>query len=344
MPRFRVIQDPAPTLAGVDVESFLRSLGGPAVILFTGRDSDRTRALVTLLHGNEPSGVIALRRWVQAQEKPAVNLLCVVASVHAALTAPTFSHRMLPRARDLNRCFRPPYDDEQGLLAQEILELLRVHRPEAVIDMHNTSGSGPPFGVCSHLDKQHDALASLFSRRLLLSSLKLGALMEISDATCPTVTVEVGGRLDDAAHELAYEGLIRYANSPSVLSGDEDADWGMEILCNPLRLELADGVTLAYGEAPVAGHDITLRADIEHHNFGSVDARTPLGWVERPPTKLFRALDADGKCAVDSLVRRDGGLLYPARHLQLFMITTNAAIAQSDCVFYAVAANDVSDL
>ncbi len=337
MRRFRFYRDPPRDLAGPSPEGFLRELGGPACLLFTGRDPTRTRALVTLLHGNEPSGVYALRRWLQAGEQPAVNLLCIVASVHAALETPSFSHRMLPRARDLNRCFRPPYEGEQGSLAQEILELLHIHRPEAVVDMHNTSGSGPSFGVCTHLDRQHDALVALFTRRLIVSHLRLGALMEISDEDCPTVTVEVGGRQDQEAHDLAWEGLNRYASAEQVLANSDDLDWGLEILRDPIRLELQDGVTLGYGGAPRPGHDITLRSDIEHHNFGVVDRDTRLGWLSGDPRALFRARDAIGRCAVHALVRSEGGDLYPARDLKLFMITTNAAIAETDCLFYAVA-------
>ncbi len=337
--RFRFLKNPVADLAGASSEEFLENLGGPSCLLIDGHDTSRARAFVTLLHGNEPSGLHALRRFIAEQQQPAVNLLCVVASVHAALQKPSFSHRMLPRARDLNRCFRPPFDDEQGRLAEEILELLRLHHPEAVVDMHNTSGSGPAFGVVTHLDRQHDALISLFTRRLVVSHLNLGALMEISDVNCPTVTVEVGGRQDDEAHALAYEGLLRYATAEHVLAPEESVDWGLELFSNPIRLELQDGVTLAYGESPQPGHDVTLRSDIEHHNFGVVDASTPLGWITGDPRSLFRAIDAEGRCAVAALVRDDEGDLYPAMDMKLFMITTNAGIAQSDCLFYAVAAD-----
>ncbi|GAB5412968.1 MAG: hypothetical protein Cons2KO_05710 [Congregibacter sp.] len=337
MQRFKFLRDPDPSLAGVDAADFLGRLGQPSCLFFTGRDPSRTRALVTLLHGNEPSGLMAVQRWLSLGQTPAVNLLCIVASVHAALATPIFSHRMLPRARDLNRCFKAPFDDEQGRLAEEILELLRLHRPEAVIDMHNTSGSGPSFGVCTHVDRQHDALTSLFTRRLIVSRIRLGALMEISDERCPTVTIEVGGRLDDEAHALAFDGLCRYADAERVLAADDPPDWGLELLDDPVRLELRDGVTLAYGESPVAGHDITLRRDIEHHNFGSVHCDTPLGWINGAVRELFLAINSSGKCALDAVVREDRGVLYPAQSLKLFMITTNAHIAETDCLFYAVA-------
>jgi len=334
--RFKFIRDPGTAIAGDNVEAFLRELGGPACLFLTGTDKSRTRALVTLLHGNEPSGAMALYRWLRSGQRPAVNVVCVVASVAAAVEPPLFSHRMLPRARDLNRCFRPPFEDAQGELAEEILEILRLHHPEAVVDMHNTSGSGPAFGVCTHMDRQHDALVSLFTQRLIISNLGLGALMEISEDSFPTVTVEVGGRLDDEAHELAYEGLCRYFTEPTVLDQGE-TDWGLELLRDPIRLELNDNVTLTYADQPCPNYDITLKTDIEHHNFGIVSADTLLGWARGPDRVLFSALDAGGDCAVTRLVRIENGELYPAQPLKLFMITNNAAIAESDCLFYAVA-------
>jgi hypothetical protein len=333
--RFRFLRDPAPGELGGSVEEFLTLLGGPACLLISGRDPGRCRALVTLLHGNEPSGVLALHRWLRSGERPAVNLVCIVASVGAALTEPLFTHRMPPRARDLNRCFRPPFDDAQGKLAEEILELLRVHRPEAVIDMHNTSGSGPSFAVCTFADRAHDALAALFTRRLIVSQLHLGALMERSDRDCPTVTIEVGGRLDQEAHRCAFEGLCRYAAVEHLYAG-APAPAAIEQLRDPVRLELRDGVSLTYADVPSMEHDITLCTDIEHHNFGTVAPTVLLGWTGGEPTRLFRAVDAGGACAVARLVTVEAGQLRPAQALKLFMITSNAAIAESDCLFYAV--------
>ncbi len=335
MRRFKFARDPQAGEVGETVEAFLDWMGGPACILLSGEDESRTRALVTLLHGNEPSGSMALHRWLRSGRRPAVNVVCVIASVAAAQEEPLFSHRMLPRARDLNRCFRPPFDDAQGALAEEILALLRLHHPEAVVDIHNTSGSGPSFGVCRYTDLSHDALVSLFTRRQVISDLDLGSLMELTEEHCPTVTVEVGGRLDEEAHELAFEGLCRYFESPQVLY-PERTDWGLETFVDPIRLELQDNVTLTYAEAPCENYDITLRPDIEHHNFGRVAGETPLGWARGEAARLFRAQDGGGRCAVARLVRIEEGMLFPAQDLKLFMITTNAHIAHADCLFYAV--------
>ena len=103
----KFVRNPLATELGNHVEAFLAWMGGPTCFLLEGDDPTRTRALVTLLHGNEPSGVMALFRWLKSGQQPAVNVVCIVASVAAALEPPLFSHRMLPRARDLNRCFMP---------------------------------------------------------------------------------------------------------------------------------------------------------------------------------------------------------------------------------------------
>lgn len=336
--RFTFLHNPGEHDLAQTPDALLLRYGGPLCIKVDGEDSSRCRALVTLLHGNEPSGVHAIWHWLRSGERPAVNLLLVIASVSAALYEPAFSHRMLPRARDLNRCFRPPFEEEQGRLAEEILTLLELHAPEAVVDMHNTSGRGPDFAVVAFDDSRHDAIAGLFTHRLVVCSLGLGALMESSSDTCPIVTVEVGGREDPGAHGIALAGLQRFARSANISRQRSEAP-RLEKLNAPLRLELRAGVTLTYADTPQQGHDVTLNPVIEHHNFGTVTVHTPLGWTHSDSPQLFQARDAAGLCAVRQLVQVIDGVLYPAQPLILFMITTHAGIAESDCLFYAVSAD-----
>jgi succinylglutamate desuccinylase/aspartoacylase family protein len=331
--------DPNAAQIGDSVHTFMDFLQGPAAILLTGEDRSRTRAFVTLLHGNEPSGLLALFRWLKSGRRPAINTLCVIASVKAASAPPVFSQRMLESERDLNRCFTPPYDDAQGLLAQSILEVLHLHKPEAVIDMHNTSGSGPAFAVATHMDQQHDALTSLFTERLVITSLKLGALMEISEHLSPTVTIECGGRQDEEAHAIAWDGLQRYFSRHQVLAS-EPADWGLELLHNPVRLELSLGYTLCYAEQYSAKYDLSLPPSIEHLNSGITKKDTLLGWVDASETpsmtELFSCKNSREACVLKQLLYISDGKLLTCQDLKLFMITTNPLIAQSDCLFYAV--------
>ncbi|MEQ8801365.1 MAG: succinylglutamate desuccinylase, partial [Haliea sp.] len=115
-------------------------------------------------------------------------------------------------------------------------------------------------------------------------------------------------------------------------------------LRNPIRLELNPGIELAYAEQPDAAYPVVLRPDIEQLNFGVVQPDVPLGWVRGELRSLFWAQDASGRCAVSRLLRVADGRLYPAAPLKLFMITTNTAIARSDCLLYAIEQDELADV
>jgi hypothetical protein len=329
--------DPAAQQLGADVVEFMARLGEPACLVVPGRDSSRCRMVVTLLHGNEPSGAIALQRWLSDSERvpPAVDVYCVVMNIAAAATEPLFSHRQLPGLRDLNRCFRAPYDDAPGMLAKSLLELIEQVRPEALIDIHNTSGTGPSFGVAVHFDQRHDVLVSYFTERLIITDLRLGALMELSEQKVPSVTIECGGSQDTQSHAIAYEGLMRLVQVDDLFA-TTDEDWPLDVLHNPVRLELDDSLEIAYAEQHQAAADLSLRVDIERFNFGEVEPSTRLGWLTPAAWQKIAVLNSHGENLRDEYLRVEDGGLFPATRLKLFMITSDAAIAKSDCLLYAV--------
>jgi len=111
---------------------FLQQLGGPAWFTLAGRDTSRRRVIVTLLHGNEPSGLKAVHALLSEEMVPATDLGILVAGADAALCEPLLTHRYIPGERDLNRCFKPPRDSKQGELAEAILDLIYGYAPEAV--------------------------------------------------------------------------------------------------------------------------------------------------------------------------------------------------------------------
>ena len=343
MKHLRFIENPGADAIGDSPEDFLEYLAQPACIYLGGENPGRTRAFVTLLHGNEPSGLRALFHWLKSGRRPAVNMLCFVPSVEAALQPPLYSHRMLTGRRDLNRCFRPPFSDQQGELAEEILELLQQHRPECVVDMHNTSGSGPGFGVAVSVDARHRALVSQFTSTLVTNDLRLGALMEISEHLFPTVTIECGGRLDENAHQLAWEGLQSYMTAENVFS-DELAERELDVFQNPVRLEVNEGCDLVYADRAQPGSELTLKSDIERYNFEFITRGTPIGWISNNDLSVFSAHNLQRQSVVEHLLAIEQGQVVVAQDLKLFMATSNAEIARLDCLFYAASVNGDSVL
>lgn len=335
--RFRTWTNPKPGTLGRSVTEFLQTLAGPAHIHVHGKQRNRCRVVVTLLHGNEPSGVGAVFHMLERSVVPAVDVHFFIPNIAAALAPPGFHYRMLPGRRDLNRCFKPPYTDAEGNIARALLDTIAELRPEAAIDIHNTSGEGPAFAVTTHMDQRHDALAALFSHRMVVTNLRLGALMEISERLCPTVTVECGGARSEAAHHTAISGLQKYLTQADVLTPGP-FELPLDFYHNPIRLEFLDKASarLAYQKSPAIDGGLTLRPDIEKYNFNVITPDDCLGFIDEDSLQNLSARTARGEDKVQHYFISHEGRLHTTMALKLFMITTNADIARDDCLFYFV--------
>ncbi|GHF23814.1 hypothetical protein GCM10017044_17980 [Kordiimonas sediminis] len=331
------LQDPSRRELGETPLDFLHSVTGPVVIDVSGRDTSRTRVVSTLIHGNEPSGLFAAHRWLLEGITPVTNMRFIIASVEAALMEPLLTTRFLYGERDLNRCFgrieNAQHEGRDAQRALSIAEAIRAISPDCVVDLHNTSGSGPAFALATVNSQHNRSLASLFCRRLILTDLRLGSLME-TDFGCPTITVECGGADDAESHETAYLGIQELAQIDRFREGHHHTL--VDVLRHPLRVEVEEQVSLSYHfeRDPVA--DISLRADIEHCNTGITSAGTPLGWLNRGSLDQLKLVDEAGNHVVNRLLRVSGGQIFTVQDVRIFMATTRADIAKSDCLFYVV--------
>ncbi len=335
-----VLDDVPTELLGGSVLEFLHALGGPTAFVQRGRHGAPRRVLATLIHGDEPSGICALWKWLQSGAVPYSDTLFIVGNVEAATAAPGFAWRHLDDERDLNRCFRPPFAGRQGTLCRAMLDVIAEFDPACLIDVHNTSGVGPAFGVTPEHSAQHESLMTGFSEKLIVSDIRLGALMEAATEICPSITVECGGAIDTYADNVAEQGFEFFLNAADPLrTGDRDVP--MELLHYPVRVELKPRRTIGYGHVP-DGADVVLVHDVERFNFGVVSPDHHLGWLGDDGVQALTAMSADGRDVIADVLTRDiGGALRPARELKLFMVTTKAQAAREDCLFYAIRADDV---
>ncbi len=339
-PAIDIWENPTPQQMTPSADTLIQRLTGPLWISIEGSDPSRCRVITTLLHGNEPSGLYALHQWICAGQKPAVTLHCFIGAVTAAQTAPLLTHRHLPDQRDLNRCFRPPFEGEQGQLAKSVLQRIESLNPECAIDIHNTSGSGPAFAVSIKLDHEHQQLAQHFTHRLVLTELLLGAFMEITHSKMPVVTIECGGAHEKSAHEVAVQGLDSFARSEDPFQ--PPTPQALDIYRHPLRLEITPGTRISYGEEAVSGRDLTIISDIERFNFGMVTPAQPLAWLPDSDLSKLRAVDSQRHNRIEEVFHIKKQKLYVKRPIKLFMATSQAAIALGDCLFYFVLEEDHS--
>jgi hypothetical protein len=261
-----------------------------------------------------------------------VDIVCFVGAVAAAHAHPSFAHRMLPGRRDLNRCFRPPWDGDDGTVARDVLANLERARPEAVVDLHNNTGHNPAYAISVHPGASHLALASLFVTRFIHSTLRLGSLMEAFLPEVPAVTIECGRALTPQADAFARERLARFA----AMEGLPTAAPRMHVFVEPMRVTLRAGSTVAFAETPQAGSELTLDTDVDRHNFTRLASGTRIGWVARDEPLPLEVRDGAGHDVTRALFDVHAGALVTVRPVIPIMMTTNPIVAAADCLFYIV--------
>ncbi len=333
----RSITDLAPYRELETSAEFLRQLGEPAWLVLEGEDTSRCRVIVTLLHGNEPSGTEAALALIREDFKPIVTTWILIASVKTALEPPLFSHRMLKGNPDLNRCFSHKLGKENTTIhqfAQKIASDITLLNPEAVIDVHNTSGDGPGFCVApssSNYLGMLESFANLFTQTMVMTDIHLGALME-HDFGGPILTVECGGNHSKESHQLAIDGFKRFLTILDISKMPKVTKF--TTYRHPLRLEIKEGYYLNYASEYQLGSDLTLRHDIEQLNFGTTLADNNLGWLGPEGLRGLQVVDIDGIDHINEYFEVRDNELHARNKLHLFMVTKNLEIAVSDCLFY----------
>lgn len=314
-----------------DAGQFLCTLDGAVAIEHRLDDALPWCVVSVLVHGNEPSGFFACHQLLKTGFRPAWNTAWVISSVRAARTAPAFTHRHLPGEYDLNRRFGVhPVDDPVTALAFDITDYIRERQPRWVLDIHNTSGRGPAFGVAVANSNAIARLLSPFTDRLIVTHLVVGSLME-QNFNCPVVTIECGGATDPAAHACASEGLRQLLASPALPAIPSQ----LTLYQHPVRVQLRPGLSLAYADSACTEAVLTLRSDIERLNRVVARAGTCFGWLKAPLAEALSAVNDQRQDVIERLFEVNEGVLQNRVPMQVFMATPRADIALSDCLFYA---------
>ncbi|MGB0936843.1 MAG: hypothetical protein ACPGTQ_05265 [Colwellia sp.] len=344
--------DPSLNSLLADFEQFLLSLTGPTVIDIGGVDDSRTIVITTLLQGNEPSGFIAIHRWLTDRDvniKPKTNMRFILCSVEAASKRPLFIHRSFNSSLNINRCFTTPAHlstlphneaccyERARLIEQAIREV----SPIVIIDLHNATSPSPAYAISAIVTNEILSLTGLFCQSLVLSDLTMGSLMEVP-FDCPFITIECGYKDDIQSHERAYWGISELAKIDKIDSIKNQRH--INVKYKPLRLCLKDGTKLAFANADEGFKGVTLKSDIDYFNFGHIYQDEMIGWVDSQGLNNLQLIDKDGTNIVGQYFYVRENKLLCKNTYQLLKATSNVADATSDCLFYVTRANTMTSM
>jgi hypothetical protein len=346
------LANPCPLTLHADYQQFLLSLTGPTVIDISGKNTKRWRVIVTLINGNEPSGLIGVHRWLTTENqlpKPETNIRIIIASVEAATFNHLFHHSFLPNGVDLSGCFNQSMTDNplQSLestsvdsvsadyiaRAELIEHAIREVKPEAIINIHNTPANSPAFAASSLITPNILSLTSYFCDTIILSSIRLGALMEVK-FNCPNITIECGSAQDEQAHEVAYRGIARF--SQYLCDQTIPQEKSVQILYKPLRMILKQGRELSYNEHDEGASGLTLKHNIEQFNFGGCCEGQMLDWVDEHGLDNVELLNDQDVNVINDYFTVQENRLICRSSFKIFMATQQMDIAIRDCLFYVV--------
>ncbi|WP_286268971.1 M14 family metallopeptidase [Thalassotalea hakodatensis] len=330
------LKNPDQMLLKGDFQQFLLSLDVPTIIDISGKNVDRTRVITTLLHGNGPSGFIAMHRWLTGDShdnKPETNLRFIIVSVEAATSTPLLTTCYLANGIDINRCFgsnlNHGYYQRANLIAQAIKEV----SPEVVIDIHNTPSDGPSFGVTPLVSNDGLTASSFFCDTLVLSGLSRGALME-QNFGCPVITIECGGSKDEQAHAVALQGITELAHCPNLSNYHQKNN--VKIIYKPLCLMVNADVDLHFSQHDEGYSGVTFINKIEQLNYGGVKEGQMLGWLDEHGLNNLMLINDVGDNVIDKYFAVRDNQLISLTCLKVFMATNNVDVAKNDCLFYIV--------
>jgi succinylglutamate desuccinylase len=300
----------------------------PALFHLPGKRSD-TLFVSVLLHGNEPTGFLALQRLLQKYHQ---QILPRPVSIFFGNTqAARLNLRRLDGQPDFNRVWPgtalPESPERQ--ITEQIVAAMRQRKLFASIDIHNNTGLNPHYACVNKLDNDFLQLGALFGRLLVHFTHPKGTQSAAFAEFCPAVTLECGRPGQEYGTEHAFELLdscLHLAEIPSHPVAKQDID----IYHTAAQVTIADDATFSFSEDTA---DLFLNHDLERMNFTDISAGTVLGKTNHSRLPVI-AKNEQGDDVTSRFFSNDAQRLILNRPAMPSMLTLDERVIRQDCLCY----------
>jgi succinylglutamate desuccinylase len=304
-------------------------LPGPTLLRIPG-DKEPPLFICTLLHGDEPTGFLAVQQLLNhytKQEKPLPRSVWLFLGNVAAARD---NVRHLPGQPDFNRMWKGGPLPEHRLVEQ-LLAILKSHKPFAGIDIHNTSGQNPHYACVNKLDGPFIGLGKLFSPMIVYFTRPEEVISRALAEFCTAITVESGLARDPFGvdHVLDFlEQCLALDSIPTNTSTPAEP----KVYHSIARIEVPDNCRIGFGEA-CRKTDFNFIENLESMNFVEQAENTLVGWRRNPDLKLV-VVDEQGQDVSEGFISYMNGEIRLIRSVVPSMFTTFAPNVLDDCLGY----------
>lgn len=325
---------PPPGLFHQTVRDVLRELGTTTWLRLPGTGDEPARAVVTLLHGDEPTGLEALLHVLRRRARFPFDLHVVLGNVEAALHGTGFAHRYLDGQEDGNRVWDGSSASDasaQRRAADSVLGELMAAPLAGLVDLHNTTGANPFHAIVADDQPASLELATRFTTTLLRWRFGVGTLLEAVSPQVPAAAVECGLAGRHASTAFAVDGLRRFLGPPpgSFVPADHDLIGGLR------RVLVRPDVHLRFGGSPDDEVELTLVPDGDSANLREVPAGHVLGHVRPGASQPLQVLAPDGSDVTDRLLTiTPAGAIVTCEPTIPVMVVRSVEAVRKDCLCY----------
>ena len=305
-------------------------LSGPTLIHLPGAQR-RPLFISTLLHGNETTGWEALRELLGRYQGRCLPrpLSIFIGNVQAAK-----EHlRHLDEQPDFNRIWSLGQGLERAM-ALRVLDDVRMLRPVACLDIHNTSGNNPMYACVHRLDDDSLKLARAFSSMSVYVTQPESLLGVACSKLAPALTLECGkpGRRDVELRVSDFlENCLALETPAELAAGGVDS----QLLRPVATVRVPEEISFSFeDQQPSADVDLCFRADLDGHNFSTLPHGTAIARIRAGSGAHLQVLDAEGKDVSARYFRTENGALVTVSDLIPTLLTHNSRIIRQDCLCY----------
>lgn len=324
-----IIDEIPPRLLEVSPKELHQVLPGPTLLRIPG-EMEPPFFICTLLHGDEPTGFLAIQRLLNhytQQEKPLPRSIWLFLGNVAAARE---NVRHFPGQPDFNRIWKGGNLPEHRLVDQ-LLEILKSNKLFAGVDIHNTSGKNPHYACVNKLDGPFISLGKLFSPMIVYFTRPEEVISRALAEFCPAITVE-SGLADDptgVAHVLDFlEQCLALDSIPSNSNNPTQP----RVYHSIARIEVPDNSRIGFGEA-CRDTDFNFIENLESMNFIEQAENTLVGWRRNPDLNLV-VVDEHGEDVSEGFISYKDGEIRLIRSVVPSMLTTFAPNVLDDCLGY----------
>lgn len=310
----------------------------PTLIHLQGR-REEPLFLSTLLHGNEPTGFLALQLLLkQYQDKPLPRSLSIFLG---NLSAAKQKQRRLDNQPDYNRVWpgtEEPESAETRLMQQVVDEMIR-RRVFASVDIHNNTGLNPHYACVNVLENQHLQLATLFNRIVVYFIRPVGVQSAAFAPHCPSVTLECGKPGDSygVEHALQYlDACLHLSSIPTHAVAHHDID----LFHTMAQVKVPQDISFSFSRKDV---QICFVENLERMNFQEVPEGTIFAFCYNGSDQLLEARDEMGNVVTEQYFHCSSNRIELKKSMMPSMLTLDEEVIRQDCLCYLMERIDMEN-